>query len=363
MTPPARGMIRLCSSALVPLVLLALLWTDHSAAAHLQAARRANGRAKHGVAPAIPAELPDGVHLSLPKAKPVAAPKPQPKPAPRIAWPAIPQEQLANVGTRSVFDGLGAWVDVYDYPVLPLRKTIAVLKKAGVQTLYMETGMTGTRQAVVPASIPWLVAAHNAGLKVVAWYLPDYTNVRFDAQRSIAIAHFRYAGIRFDGLGIDIEYKGALGNNKIWNRHVVQHMSRVRNALGKDYPLAAIPPPPLQMRLAPTTWWGFPWAQLGKLSSDIMLMSYWSFRSGCPQIRLNCPYEFTKYNVELTRAMTGGRVPIHVIGGVGDGINWRELNQFVQGAIDAHADGASIYDIGTTRPEWWRSLTRLRALG
>ncbi|HLW16860.1 MAG TPA: hypothetical protein VKV69_05835 [Actinomycetota bacterium] len=362
MTPPARGTIRICSSALVPLVLLALLWSDNPAAARLQAARHVS-KNTHGVAPAIPQEFPDGVHLTMPKPKPVAPPKPQPKATPRIAWPAIPQEQLSSFGARSVFDGLGAWVDVYDYPMLSLKKTMRVLQKAGVQTLYMETGMTGTPQAVVPASIPWLVAAHNEGMKVVAWYLPDYSNVRFDAQRSIAIAHFSYAGIHFDGLGIDIEYKGALGNNRIWNQHVIAHMSRVRSALGPNYPLAAIPPPPLQMRLAPNTWWGFPWTQLGKLSSDIMLMSYWSFRSGCPQIPLNCPYEFTKDNVEITRAMTGGRVPIHVIGGVADSINWRQLNQFVQGAIDAHADGASIYDIGTTRPEWWRSLSRLRALG
>jgi hypothetical protein len=362
MTPPSRGTIRICSSALVPLVILALLWSDNPAAMRMQAARHANEN-RQGVAPAIPQELPDGVHLTMPKPKPVAPAKPQTKAAPRIAWPAIPQEQLTSFGSRSVFSGLGAWVDVYDYPVLPLKQTIKVLKNAGVQTLYMETGMTGTRQPVVPASVPWLVAAHNAGLKVVAWYLPDYTNVRFDAMRSIAIAHFKYAGIHFDGLGIDIEYKGALPNNRTWNHNVVAHMSRLRHTLGSNYPLAAIPPPPLQMRLAPSTWSGFPWKQLGRLSSEIMLMSYWSFRSGCPQIRVNCAYEFTKYNVELTRAMTGGRVPIHVIGGVGDAINSRQLNQFVQGAIDARADGASIYDIGTTRPQWWRSLTRLRELG
>lgn len=363
MTPPARGTVRLCSSALVPLVILALLWAENPAAERLQAARHAKKHATQVVAAAIPQELPDGVHLAVPKPKPVAPTKPQRKPAARIAWPAIPKEQLDGFGSRSVFSGLGAWVDVYDYPVLPLRQTIEVLKGAGVQTLYMETGMTGTLRAVMPASIPWLVAAHDAGMKVVAWYLPDYTNVRSDAERSIQIARFKHDGIRFDGLGIDIEYKGALPNNRLWNRNVVTQMRLVRSALGPSYPLAAIPPPPLQMLLAPNTWAGFPWKQLGKLSSDIMLMSYWSFRSGCPLIRRYCAYEFTKYNVDITRRLTGGRVPIHVIGGVGDGINTRQLDEFVQGAIDAHANGASIYDIGTTRSEWWRSLTRLRALG
>src|SRR5437660_3738215 len=232
MTPPARGYTRFCSSALVPLVLLVMLWPqhDHRTAVHLEAAR-------HGVVPAIPQELPDGVHLAVLKPKPAPAPraKPQPKPAPHIAWPGIPQEQLAKLGTRSVFSGLGAWVDVYDYPVLPLNKTIAMLKAAGVSTLFMETGMSGTKQAVVPASVPWLVAAHRAGLKVVAWYLPYYVNLPFDTARTVSIARFSTAGIKFDGVGVDIEYKGALPNNHKWNSNVVRHMNAVRKALGPNY--------------------------------------------------------------------------------------------------------------------------------
>jgi len=352
MTSPARGYVRLCSSVIVPLVLLALVWphTDHRTAAHLPAHHS-------GVVPAIPLELPDGVHLVVVK------PKPKPAPSPRLVWPAISQEAISTADKKSVFSGLGAWVDVYDYPVLPLEQTIATLKAAGVHTLYMETGLSSTKQAIVPASLPWLVAAHNAGMKVVAWYLPYYVNVRSDIARTVWIARFNYHGIRFDGVGVDIEYKAAMPNIPMWNRNVVSHMIGVRRALGPNYPLAAIPPPPLQMRLAPTMWAGFPWTQLGKTSSEIMLMSYWSFRTGCPHVRINCAYEFTKYNVLLTRQLTGGRVPIHVIGGVGDGINTRQLNQFVQGAIDAQADGASIYDVGTTKPGWWRSLSRLRTLG
>jgi hypothetical protein len=357
MTPPARGFVRLCSSVLATLVLIALLGphVERRIAVHLQAARRHTG-----VAPAIPLELPDGVHLVAPKPSP--KPKPAATPPRRVTWPAIPVEALDAIARTSVFSGFGAWVDVYDYPVLPLWKTIATLKAAGVQTLYMETGMSGTPSPVDPASVPWLLAAHSAGMKVVAWYLPDYANVGSDVARTVAIARFQIRGVGFDGVGVDIEYKGAVPDNRIWNRNVVIHMHRVRRALGQNYPLASIPPPPLQMRLAPRTWHGFPWTQLGKVSSEIMLMSYWSFRSGCPQVRLNCAYEFTKYNVLITRQMTGGRVPIHVIGGVGDSINYGQLNQFIQGAIAAQADGASIYDVATTKPGWWRSLGALRAL-
>ena len=355
MTPPARGYVRLCSSVIAPLVLLALLWpqTDPRTAAHLQAARRHTG-----VVPAIPLELPDGVHL------PTLKPKTQPAvtPSPRVTWPAIPLEALDTVAKSPIFSGFGAWVDVYDYPVLPLGKTIATLKAAGVQTLYMETGMSGSQPPIVPPSVPWLLAAHNAGMKVVAWYLPDYANVRSDVARTVSIAHFQSRGVRFDGIGVDIEYKGAVPNGAIWNRNVVIHMRGVRQALGLSYPLAAIAPPPLQMRLAPATWSGFPWRELGSLSSEIMLMSYWSFRTGCPRIHFSCAYEFTKDNVLITRQLTGGRVPIHIIGGVGDHIDRHQLNRFIRGALDAHADGASIYDIGTTQLSWWRPLAGLRRL-
>jgi hypothetical protein len=356
MTPPARGYVRLCSSVLAPLVLLAALWqqTTEPSATRLQAARRPTG-----VVPAIPFELPDGVHLVMPKQKA----KPAAKPARRVTWPAIPVEALDTIARSPIFSGFGAWVDIYDYPVLPLGKTIATLKAAGVQTLYMETGMSSTQSPVVPPSVPWLLAAHDAGLNVVAWYLPDYANVRRDIARTISIARFQSRGVRFDGIGVDIEYKGAVPNGAIWNRNVVSHMKGVRQALGPGYPLAAIPPPPLQMRLAPATWRGFPWRELGSVSSEIMLMSYWSFRSGCPTNHLSCPYEFTRDNVLITRKLTGGRVPIHTIGGVGDHIDRYQLNRFIRGALDAHADGASIYDIGTTQTSWWRALGALRRLG
>ena len=356
MTPPARAYIRLCSSLLAPILFVVLLWSQGTlrTAAHLPAARE-------GVLPAIPHELPDGVHLAI--AKPKATPRPRARPAQAVRHVGIipiPQE-LPQVG-GSVFSGFGAWVDVYDYPLLPLSSTIATLKAAGVQTLYMETGWSDQRYIVDPLSVPWLLAAHRAGMKVVAWYLPHYVNVANDVMRTVYTARKTFQGQRFDGIGVDIEFKGAQPRNRIWNANVVTHMRSVRAALGPEYPLAAIPPPPLQMRLAPSMWGGFPWAQLGQVSSEIMLMSYWSFRSGCPHIRVNCAYEFTRYNVEITRTITGGRVPIHVIGGVGDGINTQQVHDFVRGAIDAHADGASIYDIGTTQPWWWGPLSQLRAL-
>jgi hypothetical protein len=235
-----------------------------------------------------------------------------------------------------------------------MARTIARMRRAGVRTLYVQTGWPSTRNRVVSAAGRWLVAAHRAGIKVVGWYLPHYKNLRKDVRRTIAIARYSRAGHRFDGLGIDVEYRSAVRNQWRWMHRVARHAQIVRARLPR-YPVASIPPTPLQMRVAPGYWAGFPWRALGRNSDALMLMSYWSDRDGCP---------FTKSNVQLTRRLSGvRRMPIHIIGGVGDRINRRQLHAFVRAARDAGADGASIYDVGTTRPAWWRLLARLRTLG
>jgi hypothetical protein len=332
---------------LAPIVLLAVL--VGSGPHQKQTASRASSTALVKSTPVrvVPAERPDAPR----------SPKPKPKPKPKRA-PAAPVAPAKH----SVFSGLGAWVDLYDME-LPVGPTIAKLKRNGVQTLYIQTGRSGTQYAVQPEIFPWLLAAHQAGLKVVGWYLPVYTHVNLDVGRMISIARFQYGGIRFDGVGIDIEYKGAQPNNNKWNRNVAGELKQVRAALGAGYPLASIPPPPLQMRLAPLYWRGFPWKALGRYSSEIMLMSYWSPRTGCPRIRLNCAYEYTKYNILETRHLAHSNVPIHIIGGVGDAISTGELLRFIRAALDVKADGASIYDVATTKSEWWRPLQKLRSLG
>ena len=285
--------------------------------------------------------------------------KPKRRPRGRLAATQVP----ARYDRLHVFGGLGAWVDLYDYEHLHPARTVRLLKRKGVRTLYVQTGWPSTRSPVVPAAGRWLVAGHRAGLKVVGWYLPHYRNLREDVRRTIAIARYRRHGHRFDGLGIDVEFRGALRSRATWMRRVAHH-SRIVRARRPRFPIASIPPTPLQMQVAPSYWKGFPWRAVAKNSDAILLMSYWSDRSGCPRIRRHCAYEFTKRNVRLTRRLSGvPRMPIHIIGGVGDSISGKQLRAFVRGAIDGGADGASIYDLVTTRRAWWRPLGKLRRLG
>lgn len=262
-----------------------------------------------------------------------------------------------------VFRGLGVWVDLYDLDALEPRRTAARLRRQGVRTIYLETGTSRTDRPIIKQAGAWLAAAHGQGIKVVGWYLPTYGNLKRDVARTVAIARYRYKGQRFDGIGIDIEDRGVTKPLSRWNRRVLSHARQVRKAVGARYPVAAIPPSPLQMKVAPGYWAGFPWPRMGKQVDAVMLMAYWSDRSGCPQVRAHCASGYTVGNVTTTRRLVKNpAVVIHIIGGVGDSITAKQVKAFVRAAKRSKADGASLYDLRTTRSSWWKSLRQLRTL-
>lgn len=265
----------------------------------------------------------------------------------------------------SAFRGLGAWVDLYDLSLDPVA-TVRTMRAGGVGTLFIQTGRYNTRGAIAEAPVVgrWLRAAHAAGMKVVGWYLPGYGRyLRRDVVRTVAIARFRTGGHRFDGLGVDIEWRREVRGASRWNRHVASHARVVRARLGPTYPIAAILPPPLQMRVAPPHWRGFPWRQLARSADVMMPMAYWSARDGCPKRPEHCAFGYTLQNVREIRRLTGNpRIPIHIVGGVADRITAREVSEFVRAAHVAGAFGASLYDFLTTGPRFWRPLKRLARL-
>lgn len=291
---------------------------------------------------------------------------------PKVTRPAIKPSRVAPIVVPTtalgperldLFRGLGAWVDLYDMHLSPAA-TVARMRAAGVRTLYIQTGRSNTDRGIDPHVGPWLRAAHAAGITVVGWYLPFYLDLERDHLRTIAIAQYTWRGERFDGLGIDIEFMSRRQSVTAWHRAVGSHLARVRASVGPAYPIAAIPIPPLQMALRPKRWEAFPWKMIAAKSDALMLMAYWSERTGCPKVKRHCAGTWTRANVEMARRLAGRPdVLIHIIGGIGDAISTAELRAFIAAAQAAHADGASIYDVATTDPAWWRDLSALRNLG
>jgi hypothetical protein len=114
------------------------------------------------------------------------------------------------------------------------------------------------------------------------------------------------------------------------------------------------------MEVRPENWEGFPWKSLASVSNVFMPMAYWSFRHDCAEKPEHCAYGYTKGNVEKVRALTGKpRMPVHVIGGVGDEISTDDVGDFVRAANAVNAYGGSLYDYQTTKPEYWPLLAKL----
>src|SRR5262245_37330547 len=107
------------------------------------------------------------------------------------------------------YTGLGTWISIYSpsFKTNPARLA-AVLAQRGVQTLFVQTGNFRQRVDIVRATqLGRLIeAAHEQGIAVVGWYLPDFANTARDLRRARAAINFRTTGgDRFDAFALDIE--------------------------------------------------------------------------------------------------------------------------------------------------------------
>ena len=97
---------------------------------------------------------------------------------------------------RVAYDGLGAWVDVFDYapnyqnqglspPVTP--QDLDAMAAFGVKTLYLQAARLDDRSpdGIVDADLigQFLERAHANGIRVVGWYLPKFAALDADLAR------------------------------------------------------------------------------------------------------------------------------------------------------------------------------------
>ncbi|HWL35548.1 MAG TPA: hypothetical protein VNQ77_05090 [Frankiaceae bacterium] len=277
-----------------------------------------------------------------------------------VAEPARVVARTQARPSTATFRHLGAWVDLFDGALSPAA-AVATMRAYGVRTLYFETARFDSPAAIADTArtAAWLDAAHAAGLRAVAWYLPGYSeHLDRDVARTVAAARFVTAkGNRFDAVGVDVEHRGASASGAEFNDGVVAHLQRVRAALGTRYPIGAIVPSPVGMSLNPALWQGFPWAAIGTYADVVLPMAYWSYRTDRGTNPAHAAYRYTRDNVSLAARYTG--LPVHVIGGVANAVTATEVAEFVRGARDARAWGASLYDTATTPASFWPLLRLL----
>lgn len=278
--------------------------------------------------------------------------------SPGILSAEVRPERLALSGSPGIdaYRGLGTWIDVDDYapgdqpgrrpaPLSP--SAVRTIAATGARTLFLQTAVAPTDGPLKEPALlgRFLAAAHGAGLRVVGWYVPTFTDVEADLERLVAVTEFGAGGHRFDGLAVEIEATQAVGDPATATGRLLELSRRLREAVGPDYPLAAIVPPPVLLDdLNPELWPAFPWAQLHKLYDVWIPMSYWTLPNPSPD-----PGRYTTENVErLRRALGDPDAPVHILGGVGDQAGENDYLAFVQAVQGAGALGFSVYDYRST---------------
>jgi hypothetical protein len=284
------------------------------------------------------------------------APKPTPRPVPTTPKPAAPKPVAAPAAVPanlSTYQGLGAWVSLYDFdftkaPIDP-KDAVSEMAGRGVQTLYLQTSRWNLPDDITDSDKigDFIEAAHAHGIRVVGWYLPGFADVGLDVRRSLAVLHFTTPkGQHFDGLAPDIEDKSAVNHNvAAFDAGIVAYSKALRSAAGSGVALGAIVPDAVNNQRYPAGWVGFPWPEIARDYDVIMPMGYWSVtKSSCSQ-----SYDagaYTRNVAATTTSLMGVTKPMLVVGGVGDCVTTGEVQGYVT-AAKATGIGASIYSFET----------------
>lgn len=299
---------------------------------------------------------------AAPSTTTTAAPPPPTTAPPTSAAPVASPAGAVSPWTLQPYDGLGAWVDVYDWTetftrdAAPRVGPLAVDRMAelGVQTVYIQTAHHRADVDVLePARLASIVdRAHQHGMAVVAWYLPTLEDLELDLRRLLAGAA---AGV--DGLGVDIEARH-VADPAERNRRLVELGRRLREAVG-DRTISAITPSAVHLQVVnPSFWPDFPWVETAATYDVIQPMAYFSIRRG----EYRSGERYIGENIDRIRASTGDpEVPVHPIGGIADGATIEDLEGMVRASVARGAIGGSLYDWSTSNPAQWAALAPFRA--
>ena len=230
------------------------------------------------------------------------------------------------------------------------------MARDGVRTLYVQTGNYEQRVDVVRRRVlgRYLDAAHAAGLRVVAWYLPAFADPARDARRALAAIRFRSEnGARFDGFALDIE-AGFVRPVSLRNRRLLRLSARLRAAVGSRYALGAITPGPVGLRRHPAYWPHFPFRQLARYYDVFLPMAYFTDAHVHGTRRARA---YLAADVAIIRARTGNpREPIHLIGGIAGTMSAADTAGFMRAVADCSPLGYSLYEFPLTSRAAWKTL-------
>ena len=259
---------------------------------------------------------------------------------------------VAQTTSLRAYRGTGSWVSIYDTRAWRNpERVVATLAAHRVRTLYLETSNDRQTVDVVHPhrTARFLDAAHAAGIAVVGWYLPSFTNNRRDVRRAVAGARFTTAdGNRFDAFALDVE-STKIRAIPLRTRRAVAFAAAVRRSLSASYPLGAITPDPVGARY----WPRYPFAQLARSVDVFLPMAYFTARtSGAARVGA-----YSAANIAAIRRLAHDpSFPIHPIGGDTRHATVAELRAFLSASAASGVLGSSLWEYGQTKPSQWALL-------
>jgi hypothetical protein len=264
----------------------------------------------------------------------------------------------ASAGTpvkhHSPFAGLGTWLDIYSPEWNNPEAAVTAMAQHGVKTLYLETGNYNHVDSVFRPDDAgrFIDAAHAAGIKVVAWYLPAFLNIKIDARKALGAIRFRSAtGQRFNGFALDIEAT-KVRSLKLRNHRLLMLSSRLRLSVPRRYPLGAITPSPVGM--SPYYWPEIPYRALTSYYKAFLPMAYSTMREIHTRAGTR---DFMASTITDIRAASGNdKFPIHIIGGLAGKMGPKETAGFLKAVSMTKPFGYSLYTFGQTTAATWRAF-------
>jgi LysM repeat protein len=269
----------------------------------------------------------------------------------------------------SAYRQLGTWADVYDYapafagssgvPYLA-PTSVDAMAAAGIRTLYIQASINSSRATGLVEAPDilgaFLTRAHARGLRVVAWYLPTFSDIDADLQRLRAIREFRASGQGFDGLAVDIEATDGVTDPVRRNAALIDLSQRLRAETGTA--IGAIVLPPVLLEVVNSKYWpSFPWQSLAPYYDVWLPMAYWTDRTIASGYR--DPARYTAENIARLHAdLAQPNAAVHMIGGIGGSSSADQYRAFVAAARKGGAVGVSVYDFSVTASSVWSILAR-----
>jgi hypothetical protein len=247
-------------------------------------------------------------------------------------------------------------VDRYDFARLEdPEAAVAAMATNGVRTLYLETASWRVPRSVdivdPEATERMIVAAHDLGMQVVAWYLPGFKDLRMDMRRVRAALEFETAdGQRFDSFALDIE-ANEVRSVRARNAALLALSRDIRGEVGEEYALGAIVPDQRSTSSGNVLWPSFPYAAAAKYYDVFLPMAYSTFNRARGARGV---YAYTAANIRFVQKATAR--PVHLIGGLTDGMLPSEEAAVARAARDTGAYGVSLYKFPLYDDGSWDAL-------